>query len=184
VGPQSEHLSDAQIEQYAAPARANVPEHAEQETSNGGDWIETHLADCAACRERVLVLAQARFLLSTDPSVKTRRHADRRGTACLDEEVLRDLAAGLLSGEQTPKITAHAAQCDRCGPLLRMYVEDYSQGLSQEDTAMLGKLKSRSARWQNKITTRMLADSKITTKKPITTTQKNPKNDFRKPPGK
>jgi hypothetical protein len=85
--------------------------------------------------------------------------ADRPTPDCLDEDDLRHLAAGLSPPDQAAKLTQHASQCDHCGPLLRTYIEDFSDELSPEDEALLGRLKSSSAGWQKKVVQEMLTEA-------------------------
>jgi CHAT domain-containing protein/tetratricopeptide (TPR) repeat protein len=174
VDQQSGHLSNAEIEQYGS----TVPT-AESEAEDRRDRIEAHLADCPACRERVLSSQRARLALLATSSVTTAPNADRpslhrpgpggadlkqtglgdRSPDCPDEDDLRHLAAGLCPLDQATQLTQHASQCDHCGPLLRMYVEDFSDEVSKEDEAVLGKLKSASAGWQKRMARHMSEDS-------------------------
>lgn len=148
---ESLHLTDAQIEQYGNTSSATGPE--------AGQQVEMHLADCPACRSRVLVSQRTRFALMGDSPVNTASHSNRSGPQCPSEDDLRNLAAGLCPPNQATKLTEHAAQCDHCGPLLRMYAEDFSDELGKEDEAVLGKLKSSSAGWQKKLARQMTAAS-------------------------
>lgn len=148
---QSLHLSDAQIEQYGNTSSATGAE--------AGQQIETHLADCPACCHRLLVSQRVRFALMGDSPVNTASFPDRRGPHCPSEDDLRNLAAGLYPPDQATKLTEHAAQCDHCGALLRMYSEDFSEELGKEDEAVLGELKSSSAGWQKKLVSQIFTSS-------------------------
>ena len=103
---QSEHLSNAQIEQYGKRASG-----AGSETE---DWVEQHLADCPSCRSRVLDFQRTRFALLPDPKVITVSSSN-----CPSEADLRNLAAGLYPDPKASQLKAHAATCGRCGPLLQ-----------------------------------------------------------------
>src|SRR5258708_40106453 len=94
-----------------------------------------------------------------DAPVKTAPLPDRPSPQCPSEDDLRNLAAGLCPPDQATKLTEHAAQCDHCGPLLRMYTEDFSDELGKDDEAVLGKLKSSSAGWQKKLAGQMASDA-------------------------
>jgi tetratricopeptide (TPR) repeat protein len=156
VNQQSGHLSDAQVEQYG-----NTVTTAEPEADDRDHDIETHLADCGVCRERVLAAQRTRFALLAVPEMSSGPNARRPGSAnpggigpgpnCPDEDDLRKLAAGLCPPDQASKLTQHVAQCDHCGPILRGYIADFSDEVSAEDEAVLGKLKSSSADWQKKL---------------------------------
>ncbi len=153
VDQQSGHLSDAQIEEYA-----NTVATARPEAGDRPEQIEAHLADCPACRDRILASQRAWLALLTVP-VNTPLRADHPGPGpdCPGEDDLRNLAAGLFPLKSAANLTQHAAQCDHCGPLLRLYTEDFSDDLGADDQPVLAKLKSSSSGWQKK-----LADSILT----------------------
>jgi CHAT domain-containing protein len=174
VDQQSDHLSNAEIERYGDTVPPGEPA-----VEDRRERIEAHLADCPACRERVLASQRVRLaLLATSPVTTApdaerpdpnrsgvgqiehgRTDAEHRGPDCPDEDDLRHLAAGLCPPDQATRLTQHAAQCDHCGPLLRMYVEDFSDELSKEDDAVMAKLKSSSGGWQKKLAQEMLKQS-------------------------
>lgn len=171
---QSEHLSNAEIEQYGDTVSPPEPEAGVRR-----DRIEAHLADCPACRGRVLSSQRARLALLAASPVTTAPNADRPGPGrpgpgdadlsptgsdyrrpdCPDEDDLRHLAAGLCPPDQATRLTQHAAQCDHCGPLLRMFTEDFADELTREDAALLDKLKSSSGGWHKKLAQEMLEQS-------------------------
>ena len=126
-----EHLSDAQIEQFGKRASGAGPETEA--------WVETHLDDCPSCRSRVLEFQRTQFALLPDPKVNTVSSSN-----CPCEEDLRNLAAGLCSEPIANKLTAHAAACGRCGPLLREYQEDFSDESSPEEQTALAQLRTAS----------------------------------------
>ena len=147
MNQQSEHLSDAQIEEYG-----NQDSAAEPETTG---WVETHLDDCPLCRGRVLDFQRTRFALLPDPKVKT-----VPTSACPSEDDLRNLAAGLCSEPIAQKLKAHATTCDHCGPLLREYIEDFSDEFTPEEQAVLDQLSSASPKWQRRTARKMLKQSR------------------------
>src|SRR6185437_2241806 len=59
-----EHLTDAQIEHYGDRTSGEGPNQSSLETDQA---IETHLADCAGCRTRVLDFHRARLGLMSNP---------------------------------------------------------------------------------------------------------------------
>jgi len=139
---QSEHLTDAQIEQYGlrttGPAGTSQDQH-----------LEAHLAECESCGGRVLAASRPALTKVSDKPVTNAARPD-----CPSEDQLRDLAAGLCRPEQAPAILQHVAQCDRCGPILRMFTEDFDEDLTTlpaEDQDILGKLKSSSPSWQTNL---------------------------------
>ncbi|HEY2913953.1 MAG TPA: hypothetical protein VGK21_11385, partial [Candidatus Angelobacter sp.] len=55
---------------------------------------------------------------------------------CPEESTLQEVAAEMASAETSTRVLQHASQCDRCGPLLRQYLEDFSDELSPEIEAL------------------------------------------------
>jgi tetratricopeptide (TPR) repeat protein len=143
VNQRSEHLSNAQIEQYGKRASGAGPETEA--------WVETHLDDCPSCRSRVLEFQRTQFALLPDPKVNTVSSSN-----CPSEEDLRNLAAGLCAEPIANRLKAHVSNCERCGPLLQEYIEDFSGDDTPEEQAFLDKLKSASPAWQQKAAREML----------------------------
>ncbi|HEX7286180.1 MAG TPA: hypothetical protein VF532_08360 [Candidatus Angelobacter sp.] len=96
----------------------------------------------------------------TDSSPIADRRPARRPD-CPPEDTLRDLAAGLTPPDQAAPLIQHAAQCDHCGRILRMYAEDFSDDLTPEDQAVLSKLKSASPKWQKKLVRDLLGSQSV-----------------------
>jgi tetratricopeptide (TPR) repeat protein len=143
VSQRSEHLSDAQIEQYGKRASGAGPETEA--------WVETHLDDCSSCRSRVLEFQRTQFALLPDPKVNTVSSSN-----CPSEEDLRTLAAGLCSNPLVAELTAHAAACGHCGPLLWEYQEDFSDDVTPKEHTALAQLRSASPEWQQQKAREML----------------------------
>ena len=131
MNQQSEHLSNAQIEEYGSPASVAGPETEA--------WVEQHLDDCSSCRSRVLDFQRTRFALLPDPKVNKVSSSD-----CSSEGDLRNLAAGLYPDPKAAQLKAHAATCGRCGPLLQEYIEDFSDDSSPEEQLFLDQLRTAS----------------------------------------
>ena len=131
MNQQSEHLSNAQIEEYGSPASVAGPETEA--------WVEQHLDDCPSCRSRVLDFQRTRFALLPDPKVNKASTSD-----CPSEDDLRNLAAGLCPDPKAAQLKEHAASCDHCRPLLQEYTEDFSDESSPEEQAFLDRLRTAS----------------------------------------
>jgi tetratricopeptide (TPR) repeat protein len=158
VGPvteQSEHLSNAQIENYGNRTSGAGPDADQRDKDQTVDtpWVDDHLANCPSCRNRLLDFHRARFGLveTADLQVKTAPTSE-----CPSEDALRQLAAGLTPDDIAPALTRHAATCDHCGPLLRTFTEDFSDDFSPEEQAVLNNLQSSSAAWQRNTARQML----------------------------
>ena len=131
MNQQAEHLSNAQIEQYGKRASGAGPETEA--------WVEQHLDDCSLCRGRVLDFQRTRFALLSNPKVNKASTPD-----CSSEDDLRNLAAGLSLDPKAAQLKAHAATCDRCGPLLQEYMKDFSDESIPEEQAFLNQLRTAS----------------------------------------
>lgn len=151
----SQHLSDAQVERYGEPVSAT--EAAVKYRADGNEQIEKHLAECSLCVQRVLSSQRARLTLLTDPYVNSSPNPGilSLGPDCSSEESIRDVAAGLCPADKADTLIKHAAQCERCGPLLTMYAEDFSDDQVAEDHSILRKMKSSSPGWQKILSSQM-----------------------------
>ncbi|PYP87922.1 MAG: hypothetical protein DMG65_16215 [Candidatus Angelobacter sp. Gp1-AA117] len=139
----SEHLSSAQIQQYGKRASSAGPETKQR--------VEKHLADCPSCRSRVLEFQRTQFALLPDLKMKTIPTSE-----CLSEDEIRNLAAGLCTERIAQKLKLHASTCDRCGPLLSEYTEDFSGNFTPKEQGILNQLSSGSPTWQQQTAKEML----------------------------
>lgn len=153
MNQQSEHLSDAQIEQFGKRASGAGPETEA--------WVDTHLDDCPSCRSRVLEFQRTQFALLPDPKVNTVSSSN-----CPCEEDLRNLAAGLCAAPLAAELTAHAAACGRCGPLLREYEEDFSDESSPDEQTFLNQLRTASPDFRQQKALEMLKQVRTTVPRP------------------
>ena len=179
VNQQSEHLSNAQIENYGDRSSGEGPE---QDQRDEEQWVEAHLADCSSCRGRVLDFHRTHLFRDSelagpgagvrmepdlkpgnpnprDPRLSADAQANTASTPdCPSKDDIRLLAAGLCSDAIATQLAQHAATCDHCGALLRNFIEDFSDDFSPEEQAMLDRLASNSEAWQIK-TAREMARS-------------------------
>jgi len=155
---QFEHLTDAQIEHYGDRTSGEGPNQNGLEADDQA--IETHLADCAGCRTRVLEFHRSRFGVMSAPFSIAARQSHPPTAECPSEDALCNLAAGLSSSSESATLTQHAAQCPHCGPILRAYTEDFSDDLSPEDQALLSKLKSSTQEWQKELARKMVSHAR------------------------
>jgi tetratricopeptide (TPR) repeat protein len=75
---------------------------------------------------------------------------------CPSDDALRQLAAGLTPDDAAPALAHHASTCNHCGPLLRTFIEDFSDDFTAEEQAALNNLQSASAAWQRNTAREML----------------------------
>jgi tetratricopeptide (TPR) repeat protein len=163
VNQQAEHLSNAQIEQYGKRASG-----AGSETEA---WVEQHLDDCSSCRSRVLDFQRTRLL--PDPKVNKVSTSD-----CSSEDDLRNLAAGLYPDPKATQLKAHATTCERCGPLLQEYIEDFSDEISPEEQTFLNQLRTSSPEFREQKAREMF--EREITKKNSVTEEPVPATDWRR----
>lgn len=167
VNEQSEHLTDAQIENYGEGISGAGAEP---------DVVEEHLAKCPACCERLLSFQRVQMGLLEEPelagsglpisrdfpalsgsdSLKDQNVNRATTSACPSKSDLRDLAAGVCPEETASTLIQHAATCDRCGALLRTYAEDFSEDLSEDEEALLQKTKAALPEWHKQTAREMM----------------------------
>ena len=154
MNEQSEHLSNAQIENYGnrtsgAGSDANQPDEALR--------INAHLESCPSCRSHLLDFHRASFGLLADPQQLADVQVNTVSTPeCPSDDALRQLAAGLTPDALATKLTQHIATCDHCGPLLRAFTEDFSDDFSPEEQVVLNNLRSSAVAWQKNTAREML----------------------------
>jgi tetratricopeptide (TPR) repeat protein len=165
VNQQSEHLSNAQIEQYGKRASGAGPETEA--------WVNQHLDDCSSCRSRVLDFQRTRFALLLNQKVNTVPSSN-----CPSEDDLRNRAAGLYPDPKAAQLKAHAATCGRCGPLLQEYIEDFSDESSPEEQAFLAQLRTSSPEFRQQKAREMLQREML--KKNPVTPEPAPATDWRR----
>jgi tetratricopeptide (TPR) repeat protein len=80
-----------------------------------------------------------------------------RGEECPSAEEWASLAAGLMDPGRREALLAHSSQCDSCGALLHAVVEDFSEGLNDEEQQALEGLPSSKPEWRRKMSAQMAA---------------------------
>src|SRR6476660_6348308 len=70
---------------------------------------------------------------------------------CPDNDVLQELAAGILAPAMAEQTMLHVAECKFCGPILRQYLREFSEEQSPENVAILKELQSSKPAWQKKL---------------------------------
>ena len=147
----------------------SLPGHPSSGDSPSGYWASGHLPPGQRPADSRLegagptdsALADSKFANSkypADPQVRTAATPE-----CPSDDALRQLAAGLSVDDTATtgdafatKLLQHAASCDHCGPLLRIFTEDFSDDFSAEEQAALANLQSSSADWQKNTARQMM----------------------------
>ena len=70
---------------------------------------------------------------------------------CPDDEVLKELAAGLSSPELAERTLQHVSRCSVCGPALKRYIREFSDQETPETSRLLAQLESSKPEWQRKL---------------------------------
>src|ERR1700716_2530351 len=78
---------------------------------------------------------------------------------CPDDEVLQELAAGILAPALAQQKMLHVAECKSCGPALRRYLKEFSAEQSPENIAILKQLQSSKPQWQKKLVRKLIGGS-------------------------
>ena len=74
-----------------------------------------------------------------------------RRPICPDDEVLQELAAGILAPALAEQTIQHVARCNTCGAALRRYIREFSEEQSPDDVAILKQLESSKPQWQKRL---------------------------------
>ena len=75
---------------------------------------------------------------------------------CPDDDVLQELAAGILAPALAEQTMLHVADCKVCGPALRRYITEFSEEQSPENTAVLQLLQSSRPQWQKRLVRKLI----------------------------
>src|SRR5690242_16493832 len=70
---------------------------------------------------------------------------------CVDDELLQELAAGILSPAMAEQTMQHVARCNICGAALRRYIREFSEEQSADDITILNQLESSKPQWQKRL---------------------------------
>jgi len=75
---------------------------------------------------------------------------------CPDNDVLQELAAGILAPAMAEQTMLHVAECKSCGAELRQYLREFSEEQSPENIAILNQLQSSKPAWQKKLVRKLM----------------------------
>ncbi|MGH9633346.1 MAG: CHAT domain-containing protein [Candidatus Angelobacter sp.] len=79
---------------------------------------------------------------------------------CPDNDVLQELAAGILAPAMAEQTMRHVAECKFCGPTLQQYLREFSEEQSPENIAILKQLQSSKPEWQKKLVRESIGDER------------------------
>jgi CHAT domain-containing protein/cytochrome c-type biogenesis protein CcmH/NrfG len=141
---QLEWLLDAKLVRAANVAPSLESEHALR-----------HLATCTPCQKLVLMHESFdRKLRALASGVVADASKD-----CPPQGTWFEVVVG-LRGSEAEGLLGHAAECDHCGPALRMATEIMAENKTAEEDALLMALPSAQTSWQEALSRRMALQSK------------------------
>jgi CHAT domain-containing protein len=70
---------------------------------------------------------------------------------CPDDDILQELAAGVLAPALAEQTMLHVADCKVCAPAFRRYLKEFSEEQPPENIAILNQLQSAKPEWQKKL---------------------------------
>jgi len=79
---------------------------------------------------------------------------------CPDDELLQELAAGILSPAMAEQTMHHVARCNTCGAALRRFIREFSEEQSPDDIAILNQLESSKPQWQKRLVLELIGGGK------------------------
>jgi CHAT domain-containing protein/tetratricopeptide (TPR) repeat protein len=147
------HLNPEELEWLSGP---NEADRAAERSEEQLDQAKHHLAGCERCQRLVRMHGEIQSSLKGLAATGTSR-ADRN---CPPFDRWERLAAGLLSKEEECDLIDHSGECDACAQVLRRVHEDFTDAISEEETAVLGTLTSSQSDWQEATARQMGALSK------------------------
>ena len=154
MSQRANHLTGAQIEAFAAQA-------AEQRFDAESQRMTGHISECGECLSRFLPIYQSHlsFPASVAPGAAERLDGGGLTNDCLTSDDLRHMAAGIARPETVREALKHVPRCGHCGPLLRQYLEDFSEDLPEEGRLLISQSKSATAEWQREMVSRIVGKS-------------------------
>jgi hypothetical protein len=144
VSQRANHLTDAQIEAFAAQA-------AEQRFETESHTVTGHISECGECLSRFLQTYQSQLRFPT--------LATPASSQCLVDDDLRQMAAGIAGPKMAADALKHVPLCGHCGPLLRQYLEDFGDDLPEDGRQMVNLSKSAAAEWQREMVKQIVRKS-------------------------
>ncbi len=141
------HLSDEDLLRLAEGQEEDLAVGLQ---SDLGD-VRLHLASCGMCQ---------RLLRSYEEIGKQLRglpieNSELPGRTCPPRTKIMEFAAGLTSPEDIDELLEHCTSCDRCGPALRVAIDDFANELTFEEVSSTKRLKSSGIEWQEALAARL-----------------------------
>jgi CHAT domain-containing protein/cytochrome c-type biogenesis protein CcmH/NrfG len=141
--PFDKHLDSDELHCLVTLQGSSVPSSEPLSEKNLGE-ARRHVESCHSCSRRLQMhrIVQSEILrmrplkpLSPTPE-------------CLGDGEWLEVAAGLYSDVKTRELMKHAAQCGRCGPLLKNAAETMADETTPSEETLLNSLSSARPEWQ------------------------------------
>ena len=139
-----EHLEFEDIERFARSSPEGAGTSLEEARS---DEALHHLANCESCRGLVEMHKDFQQCLG-EPGVTGVAGPARE---CPSETEWMGVVASQLSESRETVLLEHAAGCDACASILRQAVQDFTEGISEQELALLSSLRSAQPEWQQSL---------------------------------
>jgi tetratricopeptide (TPR) repeat protein len=114
---------------------------------------QRHVESCQNCSRKVQMHKSVQSEIS-----HLEASSQPLGSNCVGEAIWLEAAAGLLPGARAMELVNHAAQCARCGPLLREAAEGLVDETTPIEEALLASLSSARPGWAKKTVGTLLAN--------------------------
>ena len=139
----AEHLSQEDFERLAF----NATSHDSRQSDDPAlTKALRHIEICDVCREVARLNQAATRMLN---QLKTRGLATPRAD-CPSASEWPLVVAGQVESEKAREHLRHAADCDRCGALLRQATADFNDEFTTDEEKMIARLKSSDSAWQKR----------------------------------
>jgi CHAT domain-containing protein/tetratricopeptide (TPR) repeat protein len=106
--------------------------------------ISQHLSGCASCQNLISMYERTgrdlHKLMADRPQSRTPQ--------CPDQQVVRELAAGVPSPEQSERLLKHVVGCDHCGPIFRLSLAEFDEDDSESEKNIFARLETSKLEWQ------------------------------------
>lgn len=153
--PSERHLGDAELD--ALVLSPDSGRSSGQLSDSVLSEAQRHVEACEDCKRRVQMHKHAQGELDRLGPLRPVPEDAKCSQADLD---WMQVAAGLLSAVRTKELMNHAAQCDRCGPLLRKAAETIADETTPAEERLLSELASTQQHWQQQLAARLQSSVK------------------------
>jgi CHAT domain-containing protein/tetratricopeptide (TPR) repeat protein len=150
VSEEQGHLDIDQIELLIGAPRVDARRAAE---AGALDRARRHVNRCAECQRLLSHHQEAARILNSFADFGPKETSND----CPPVARLYEMAAGIVSPEESESLLNHITRCDHCGPLLRQAAIDMGDDVEPSEVELLASLKSGDGKRQNELAGRLSA---------------------------